>query len=48
MKNKTLKPILITIAFLTTFGAGFALSKMVSTTPETLKMKKVTGINEIL
>jgi predicted enzyme related to lactoylglutathione lyase len=47
MKNSTLKPILITIAFLTTFGAGFALSKMVSNAPETPAMKKVTGIGGI-
>jgi predicted enzyme related to lactoylglutathione lyase len=47
MKNRTLKPILITIAFLATFGAGFALSKMVSTPPETLTMKKVTGIGGV-
>jgi predicted enzyme related to lactoylglutathione lyase len=47
MKNSTLKPILITIAFLATFGAGFALSKIVSTTPEAPAMKKVTGIGGI-
>jgi len=41
MNNKTLKPILLTIAFLATFGAGFAFSKMVSNPPDTLKMKKV-------
>jgi predicted enzyme related to lactoylglutathione lyase len=47
MKNRSLKLILITVAFLTTFGAGFALSKIVSNTPETLTMKKVTGIGGI-
>lgn len=47
MKNRTLKQILITIAFLTTFGAGFAFSKMVSNTPEVPAMKKVTGIGGI-
>ena len=47
MKNRTLKPILITIAFLATFGAGFTLSKMVSTSPDSLKIKKVTGIGGI-
>jgi predicted enzyme related to lactoylglutathione lyase len=47
MKNRTMKPILITIAFLATFGAGFALSKMVSAPPETVTMKKVTGIGGV-
>ena len=47
MKNRTLKPVLITAAFLTTFGAGFALSKMVSTPPEKLTMKKVTDIGGV-
>jgi predicted enzyme related to lactoylglutathione lyase len=46
MNNRTLKPILITIAFLATFGAGFAL-RMVSNTPEVPTMKKVTGIGGI-
>lgn len=47
MKNNTLKPILITIAFLATFGAGFALSRIVSPSPEVPIMKKVTGIGGI-
>jgi len=47
MKNKMMKPTLITIAFLATFGAGFAFSKMVPTLPETPVMKKVTGIGGI-
>lgn len=47
MKNRTLKPILLTIAFLAAFGAGFAFSKIVSDTPGTLTMKKVTGIGGI-
>ncbi len=47
MKNRILKPILVTVAFVATFGAGFALSKIVSTNPETVTMKKVTGIGGI-
>jgi predicted enzyme related to lactoylglutathione lyase len=47
MNIRILKPILITIAFLATFGAGFALSKMVSPSPEVPTMKKVTGIGGI-
>jgi predicted enzyme related to lactoylglutathione lyase len=47
MKNKILKPILITVAFIITFGAGFAFNRIVSTSSETLTMKKVTGIGGI-
>lgn len=47
MKHRILKPILITIAFLATFGAGFALSKMVTPFPEKPTLKKVTGIGGI-
>ena len=47
MNNRTLKPILITIAFLATFGAGFALSSMISAPPDSPKLKKVTGIGGI-
>ena len=47
MKIRPMKPLLITIAFLATFGAGFALSKMVSAPPETLTIKKVTGIGGV-
>ena len=47
MKSKIFKRILITSAFLTTFGGGFALSKIISTKTESQPMKKVTGIGGI-
>jgi len=47
MKNISLKSILMTFAFLATFGAGFGLSKIVSPSPEKPVMKKVTGIGGI-
>ena len=47
MKNKVLKPILITFAFITTFGVGFAFSKILSSPAKTLTMKKVTGIGGV-
>ncbi len=47
MKYSPLKPIMISVAFLTTFGAGFAFSKITSGKPEPPPMKKVTGIGGI-
>jgi len=47
MQNKILKPILLSVAFITTFGAGFAINKIISNPTETPKMKKVTGIGGI-
>jgi predicted enzyme related to lactoylglutathione lyase len=47
MKNKFLKPALIAIAFLFTFGGGFAFCKIIypSSPPQTIR--KVTGIGGI-
>jgi len=47
MKTKIFKRILLIAAFLTTFGGGFALSKIISTSNESHTMKKVTGIGGI-
>ena len=47
MNNKILKTILVTVAFITTFGVGFAFSKILSSSDETPAMKKVTGIGGI-
>jgi len=47
MKHRSLKTVLITLAFLATFGFGFALSNLVSKTTPTAPLKKVTGVGGI-